>query len=150
MSEHILKRHNKSLLLYHIVCPAKYRRKAFTKGVEETLKTTCIAIGERYEIHFVEIGIDEDNVHFLVQSVPSFSPTRIVQLIKSVTAKEIYRRHPEVKKVLWGGHIWTTGYYINTVGAYGNEEVIRNYVEKQGKQYKHIYSAQLSFLDGLG
>ena len=150
MSEHILKRHNKSLLLYHIVCPAKYRRKAFTKGVEETLKTTCIAISERYEIHFVEIGIDEDHVHFLVQSVPSFSPTRIVQLIKSVTAKEIYLQHPEVKKVLWGGHIWTTGYYINTVGAHGNEEVIRNYVEKQGKQYKKIYSAQLSFLDGLG
>jgi len=105
MSEHILKRHNKSLLLYHIVCPAKYRRKAFTHGVEETLKTTCIAIGERYEIHFVEIGIDEDNVHFLVQSVPSFSPTRIVQLTKSFTAKEIYRLHPDVKKVLWGGHI---------------------------------------------
>ena len=149
MSEHILKRHNKSFLLYHIVCPAKNRRKAFTKGVEETLKTTCIAISERYEIHFVEIGIDEDHVHFLVQSVPSFSPTRIVQLIKSVTAKEIYRQYPEVKKVLWGGHIWTTGYYINTVGAHGNEEVIRNYVEKQGKQYKQIYSAQLSFLDGL-
>ena len=150
MSEHILKRHNKSLLLYHIVCPAKYRRKAFTKGIEETLTTTCQAISERYEIHFVEIGMDDDHVHFLVQSVPSFSPTRIVQLIKSITAKEIYRCHPEVKKVLWGGHIWTTGYYINTVGAYGNEEVIRNYVEKQGKQYKQIYSAQLSFLDGLG
>ena len=127
----------------------KYRRKAFTNGVEETLKTTCIAIGERYEIHFVEIGIDEDHVHFLVQSVLSFSPTRIVQLIKSVTAKEIYLQHPEVKKVLWGGHIWTTGYYINTVGAFGNEEVIRDYVEKQGKKYKQIYNAQLSFLDGL-
>ena len=75
MSEHILKRHNKNLLLYHIVCPAKYRRKAFTNGVEETLKTACIAIGERYEIHFVEIGIDEEHVHFLVQSVPTFYQT---------------------------------------------------------------------------
>ena len=149
MSEHILKRHNKSLLLYHIVCPTKYRSRVFTKASEETLKTTCIAIGDRYEIHFVEIGVDEDHVHFLVQSIPSLSPTRIVQLIKSITAKEIYRLHPEVKKVLWGGHIWTTGYYINTVGAYGNEEVIRNYVEKQGKQYKRIYNAQLSFFDGL-
>ncbi len=150
MSEHILKRHNKSLLLYHIVCPTKYRSRAFTKAAEETLKTTCIAISDRYEIHFVEIGVDEVHVHFLVQSIPSLSPTLIVQLIKSITAKEIYRHHPEVKKVLWGGHIRTTGYYINTVGAYGNEEVIRNYVEKQGKQYKQIYSAQLSFLDGLG
>ena len=149
MSEDILKRHNKSLLLYHIVCPAKYRKKAFTEEVEETLKTTCIGIGERYELHFVEIGIDEDHVHFLVQSIPTISPSQIVQLIKSITAKEIYSKHPEVKKVLWGGHIWTTGFYINTVGAYANEEVIRNYVEKRGKQYKRIYSIQLSFLDDL-
>jgi putative transposase len=149
MSEHILKRHNKRLLLYHIVCPAKYRKKAFTEEVEETLKSTCIGIGERYELQFVEIGIDEDHVHFLVQSIPTISPSQIVQLIKSITAKEIYSKHPEVKKVLWGGHIWTTGFYINTVGAYANEEVIRNYVEKQGKQYKRIYSIQLSFLDDL-
>ena len=149
MSEHILKRHNKNLLLYHLVCPAKYRRKVITKAVEKTLKEICISISERYEIHFVEIGIDEDHVHFLVQSVPSLSPSGIVQLIKSIVAKEIYRAHPEVKKVLWGGHIWTSGYYINTVGAYANEEVIRTYVEQQGKSYKQIYSTQLSFLDEL-
>ena len=89
MSEDILKRHNKSLLLYHIVCPAKYRKKAFTEEEEETLKTTCIGIGERYELHFVEIGIDEDHVHFLVQSIPTISPSQIVQLIKSITAKEM-------------------------------------------------------------
>jgi len=149
MSDHILKRHNKSLLLYHIVCPAKYRRKVFTKAVEQTLQETCLGIGERYEMHFVEIGADEDHVHFLVQSVPTMAPGKIVQIIKSITAKEIYRRNPEVKKVLWGGQIWTAGYYVNTVGAYANEEVIRIYVEKQGKQYQKIYSAQLSFLDNL-
>ena len=149
MSEHILKKHNKNLLLYHIVCPAKYRRKIFTKAVEETLKNTCIGIGERYEINFVEIGTDEDHVHFLVQSVPTFPPSRIVQIIKGTTAREIYLKNPEVKKELWGGHLWTTGFYINTVGAYANEDVIRAYVEKQGKEYKKLYRAQLSFLDGL-
>ena len=149
MSEHILKKHNKNLLLYHIVCPVKYRRKIFTKVVEETLKNTCIGIGERYEIHFVEIGTDEDHVHFLIQSVPTIPPSQIVQIIKSMTAKEIYRKNPEVRKKLWGGHLWTTGYYVNTVGAYANEEVIRTYVENQGKEYKKLYSAQLSFLDGL-
>ena len=149
MSDHILKRHNKNLLLYHVVCPAKYRRQVFTEASEETLKEICISISERYEIHFVEIGIDEDHVHFLVQSVPTLTPSRIVQLIKSITAKEIYRIHPEIKEVLWGGHIWTSGYYINTVGAYANEEVIRTYVEQQGKSYKQIYTSQLSFLDEL-
>ncbi|MFA6471381.1 MAG: IS200/IS605 family transposase [Candidatus Latescibacterota bacterium] len=149
MSEHILKKHNKNLLLYHIVCPAKYRRVVFTSAVEETLKTTCIGISERYEIHFVEIGADEDHVHFLVQSVPTIAPSSIVKIIKGTTAREIYKNNPEVKKKLWGGNIWTAGYYINTVGAYANEEVIRAYVEKQGKEYKKIYDAQLSFLDDL-
>ncbi len=149
MSEHILKRHNKSLLLYHIVCPAKYRREVFTKEVEQTLQETCLGIGKRYEMHFVEIGADENHVHFLVQSVPTMAPSKMVQTIKSITAKEIYLRNPDVRKVLWGGHIWTAGYYVNTVGAYANEDVIRTYVEKQGKQYQKIYSAQLSFLDDL-
>ncbi|MFC1692151.1 IS200/IS605 family transposase [Candidatus Latescibacterota bacterium] len=149
MSEHILRRHNKSLLLYHIVFPSKYRRKVITQAVEVTLKEACLGIGDRYEIGFIEIGVDEDHVHFLVQSVPTIPPGRIVQIIKSITAREIYRQNPEVKKVLWGGQIWTTGYYINTVGAYANEDVIRTYVEKQGKRYQKIYNAQLSFLDDM-
>jgi len=98
---------------------------------------------------FLEIGIDEDHVHFLVQGVPTMPPGRIVQIIKSITAREIYGRNPEVKKVLWGGQIWTTGYYFNTVCAYADEDVIRTYVENQGKQYQKIYKAQLSSLDDL-
>ena len=133
MSEHIHKRHNKSLLLYHIVCPAKYRRKVITEKVAKTLKEVCIGIDERYEIHFVEIGADEEHVHFLVQSVPVLSPRDIVQTIKSITGKEIFKRHPEVKKLLWGGNFWTSGYYVNTVGRYGNEEAIAKYVKSQGR-----------------
>ncbi len=147
MSEHILKRHNKSLLLYHIVCPSKYRRKIFNKEVEKTLKEICIEISKRYEINFIEIGSDEDHVHFLVQGVPIQSPKDIVQTIKSITAREIFKIHPELKKMLWGGQIWTSGYYINTVGQYGNEKVIREYVENQGRQYKRIHKVQLNLFD---
>ena len=103
MSEHINKRHNVSLLLYHIVCPVKYRRKVFTDESEQTLKNTCVEISKCYEMKFLEIGTDEDHVHFLVQSVPTMLPTRMVQTIKSITAKEVFRLHPEVKKMLWGG-----------------------------------------------
>ena len=147
MSEHIFKRHNKSLLLYHIVCPSKYRRKIFIDEVEKTLKEVCIEISKRYEITFIEIGNDEDHVHYLVQGVPIQSPKAIVQTIKSITAREIFRLHPEVKKILWGGQIWTSGYYINTVGQYGNEKVIREYVENQGRQYKQIHRSQLNMFD---
>ena len=147
MSEHVRKSHNKTLLLYHAVCPAKYRRKVFSEKVEETLKEVCLGIAERYEIRFVEIGTDEDHVHFLVQSVPMMMPKRIVQVIKSITAREIFKRHKEVKEMLWGGQFWTSGYYMNTVGQYANEAVIREYVSKQGKNYRQIYRGQLELFD---
>ena len=149
MSEHILKSHNKTLLLYHLVCPAKYRRKVFSDAVEKTLKDVCIGIGERWEIHYVEIGSDENHVHFLIQSVPMMLPKRIAQITKSITAREIFRWHPEVKKMLWGGQFWTDGYYMNTVGQYGNEKVIREYVKNQGKEYKQIYRDQLNLFEGM-
>jgi putative transposase len=149
MSEHILKRHNKNLMLYHLVCPAKYRRKIFTETVETTLKNVCLDISLRYELHFVEIGADEDHVHFLIQSVPMMLPSRMVQLTKSITAKQIFKLHPEVKQKLWGGKFWTSGYYINTVGYYGNEQLIANYVREQGKTYKQIYRDQPTLFDGL-
>lgn len=99
MSEHILKRHNK---LYHLVFPAKYRREIFTDEVSSTLKELCLKISWRYEIHFVEVGMDDDHVHFLVQSVPTLSVSRIVTIIKSITAKQIFQKHEEVKKFLLG------------------------------------------------
>ena len=123
--------------------PAKYRRKVFSIEVEESLKSICIGISERYEINFIEIGVDDDHVHFLVQSVPKMSVTKLVTTIKSLIAREIFSRHKEIKKLLWGGNLWTSGYYANTVGRYGNEEVISNYVKNQRKEYKKIYKGQL-------
>jgi REP element-mobilizing transposase RayT len=76
MSEFIHKKHNVSVLLYHIVCSAKYRRAVFTPEVDEKLKEICEQISLRYEIEFLEIGTDADHVHFLVQSVPTYSPTK--------------------------------------------------------------------------
>jgi putative transposase len=145
MSDHIHKSHNKSLLLYHLVCPIKYRRKVLSEEVSETLREVCLEISQRYEIHFLEIGCDEDHVHFLIQSVPMLSPKKIVNTVKSLTAREIFRLHPEVKRFLWGGKFWTSGYYINTVGQYANEEVIKKYVQGQGKdqQYQKIHKSQL-------
>ena len=141
--KHILKSHNKSLLLYHIVCPVKYRRAVLSDGVEWTLKNICEGISERYEINFIEIGSDEDHIHFLLQSVRAYSPKKVVQTIKSITAIQIFELHPEVKDKLWGGKFWTSGYYINTVGQYGNADVIKNYVKNQGKEYKRIHRNQL-------
>ena len=108
MSEHIFKSHNKTLLLYHLVFPSKYRRKVFTKEIEKSLIEVCIDIGIRYEINFIEIGNDEDHIYFLVQGIPSMPILKIVQIIKSITAREIFSKHKEVKKLLWGGNLWTS------------------------------------------
>ena len=129
MSEHILKSHNKTVLLYHLVFPSKYRRKIFTKEIEETLVNICKEIAERYEINFIEIGNDEDHVHFLIQGIPKMPVSRIVQIVKSITARELFSKHPEIKKMLWGGHLWTSGFYANTVGQYASEDTIKKYVK---------------------
>jgi REP element-mobilizing transposase RayT len=140
-SKYIHKSHNVSLLLYQIVCPAKYRRVVFSDLVDITLKDICLEISKRYQIYFLEIGTDDDHVHFLVQSVPNYSPTKIVTIIKSITAREIRSKNPEVKKQLWGGEFWTDGYFVNTVSKHGNEDVISKYVREQGveKQYKILH-----------
>jgi REP element-mobilizing transposase RayT len=119
-------------------------------AVEITLIEVCDKISSRYEIHFLEIGADENHVHFLIQSVPMLSAKTIVQTIKSITAKEIFRLHPEVKQKLWGGQFWSSGYYINTVGQYANEDMILLYIKSQGEdpqKYKKIHKSQLRLFD---
>ena len=91
MSEYIHKSHNVTVLMYHLVFPAKYRRAVFDDKVDTELRDICLDIEQRFEIKFLEIGTDEDHVHFLVQSVPMYSVKRIVQMIKSLTAREIFR-----------------------------------------------------------
>ena len=129
--------------MYHLVFPAKYRREVFSNDVEKRLRDICIEIGNRYEMHFLEIGMEENHVHFLVQSIPSMSVSRLVTIIKSITARQIFALHPEVRKFLWGGNLWTAGYYANTVGQYASADVIRQYVANQGGKYKLIHDGQL-------
>jgi putative transposase len=145
MSRIIRKSHNVSILLYHFVCPAKYRKAVIDKEVDQVLKEVCLDIADRYQIEFLEIGTDKDHVHFLVQSVPTYSPTKIITTIKSLTAREVFVRVPSVKKQLWGGEFWTDGYYVGTVGQHATEEVIKEYVKQQGREeeYEQLHVQQL-------
>jgi putative transposase len=145
MSEYIHKSHNISVLIYHFVCPAKYRKVIFSEEVDNILKDICLEISKRYEIIFLEIGTDKDHVHFLLQSVPSYSPTKIVKIIKSITAREIFKTVPSVKNQLWGGEFWSKGYFITTVGRHGSEKTVKEYVKKQGieKEYKKLHGQPL-------
>ena len=142
MSRYIKKSHNVTVLLYHLVFPAKYRRIIFDDNVDLELSRSCIELESRYQINFVEIGTDKDHVHFLVQSVPTYSVTKIVTIIKSITARNIFKVCPEVKKQLWGGELWTDGYFASSVGKHGDENMIANYVKNQGEEYNRLHKGK--------
>lgn len=91
--------------MYHFVCPAKYRRIVFSEQIDLSLKAICMEIEKRYQVFFLEIGTDDNHVHFLLQSVPTKSPTQIIKMLKNIIAREIFRQHPEVRKKLWGGEL---------------------------------------------
>ena len=139
MSEYIHKSHNVSVLLYHLVFPAKYRRAVFDESVDQLLREVCLEIEQRYEVKFIEIGVDRDHVHFLVQSVPMYSVTKIVKRLKRLTAREIFRRCPQVRKQLWGGEFWSDGSFASTVGKHGDERMIASYVKDQDKEYLQLH-----------
>jgi putative transposase len=139
MSEYIHKSHNVTVLLYHLVFPAKYRRAVFDESVDAVLKEVCLDIERRYEIKFVEIGVDRAHVHFLVQSVPTYSVTKLVTMVKSLTAREVLKRCPQVKQQLWGGEFWSDGYFASTVGKHGDEGMIARYVQNQGNDYLKLH-----------
>lgn len=137
------------MLMYHFVFTTKYRRVVLTSEVDSLLKQICLEIEKRYEIRFIEIGTDHDHVHFLIQTIPTYSPSQIVQMVKSITAREIFAQCPEVKSKLWGGAFWTSGFYVNTVALYGSENAVRNYIKSQGKKpsYQELHRCQPTLFD---
>lgn len=138
-SKYIHNSHNVSNLVYHFVCPTKYRRVAVTDEVDGSMKQICEGIELRYGwIVFLEIGADKDHVHFLIQSTPKYSPKKIITTVKSIIARRIFAEHPEVKKQLWGGEFWSDGYFVASVGKDRSEKAVRNYVRNQGKQDEYI------------
>jgi putative transposase len=145
-SRYIHKSDNVSVLIYHLVTPAKYPRVIFSVDLDVSLREICLEIEKRYEIRFLEIGADKDHVHFLLQSSPTYSPSKIAQRIKSITAKKIFECYPELKETLWGSEFWAKGYFMSSIGKHGDEKKLRNYVNNQGSgcsSYKAFHQSQL-------
>ena len=112
----------------------KYRKNLFHEDIVMIFfKDVLKKIGERYYLTFETIGIDENHVHLLVQAAPRYSPSRVVQIIKSISARELFKQFPELEKDLWGGEFWSDAGYIGTVGEGVNADIIRNYIRKQGR-----------------
>lgn len=117
---------------YHMVLVVKYRKKLL--GDEKRvafLVETMKGIGKRYDIMFEAIGTDGDHVHIFVGAAPRYSPARIMQIVKSITARKLFEKFPVIKKELWGGEFWSDGGYVGTVGDGVTTDIIRTYIERQ-------------------
>ena len=123
---------------YHIVFAVKYRKALLTVEVVKSLKEIAEGIVERYGIEIERLGSDEDHVHLLCGAHPKYAPGQLVRLFKSITGRELFKRHGWLKKELWGGEFWTDGYYVATVGERGDWKVVEKYVRMQGKEPKEV------------
>ncbi|VVB89765.1 Transposase IS200 like protein [uncultured archaeon] len=133
---------------YHMVFCIKYRKKLLIDNDRiGFFKEICSEIGKRYWIKFDAMGTDGDHVHVLLGAAPRYAPSNIMQIIKSITAKNIFKKYPEIKKQLWGGHFWSEGGYIGTLGDGVTAEIIKNYVEKQGTKEEKEGLSQMKLLD---
>jgi putative transposase len=110
----------------------KYRKKLLLEKERiEFIKHICFEIVKRYWFEFDAIGTDGDHVHVFVGAAPKYSPSKVMQIIKSISAKQMFKVFPEIKKELWGGEFWSDGEYIGTVGDGVTAGIILNYIEEQ-------------------
>ena len=128
--------HNVYEAHYHIVFPVKYRKALLTDDIPLAIKSIAQEISERYDIEFEKIGTDGDHIHLLVSFPPKHSGSAVVRIFKSITARELFKRFPALKKELWGGEFWSDGFYLATVSERGNWQVVESYVANQGKTRK--------------
>lgn len=123
---------------YHVVFPVKYRKVLLKEEIVSRIKEIGKELEERYDLEIEQLGCDGDHIHVLCSLHPKYAPGQFVRLFKSITAKEIFKKYPEVKKELWGGEFWTDGYYVATVGERGDWKVVEKYVKEQGKRAEDI------------
>ena len=137
--------HKVYLIKYHLIFIIKYRKDLFLNNdYVEYLKIILTEIEKRYFLNPETIGFEEDHVHMLMQAAPRYSPSRVMQIVKSITAREMFNKFPEIKKELWGGELWSDGGYIGTVGEGTNADIIRKYIQKQGRKGDQLHLLDFS------
>jgi len=125
---------------YHLVFVVKHRKSLITEEMFEYMKNVCKGIQERYYIWFEALGHEENHIHLVVEAAPRYSPSNIIQICKSILARQIFKRFPKVKDEFWGGEFWTDGGHVDTVGDGRALTAVKNYVLNQGRSEKNLVS----------
>jgi putative transposase len=130
---------------YHLVVVMKYRKNILKE--EKYISYLCNVlkgISERYEFEVEEIGCDGNHVHVLLSCPPRYSPSNVMQIMKSISARMMFKRFPEIKNILWGGELWSDGGFVGTVGQTAGLEHLKKYVKNQGKKKTYNLSEYLN------
>jgi len=131
-------------LKYHLVWIPKYRKHILDKEVSDYIKTIFNKIAEEYGFGIDTMEVMEDHVHVFVEVPPRYSPAQVVQIMKSISAREVFRQFPELRKQLWAGELWNDGYFVRSVGDKVTADIIRKYIEYQAHEDDSI---QLNMFD---
>ena len=130
---------------YHLVWAPKYRKWILKEKLRDAVKELFKEILKARDCEIEEMEIAEDHVHIFTSIPPKYSVGEMVRVLKSVSAKEIFLRHPEVKKELWGGEFWEDGYFVRTVGDKVTSETIKKYIKYHRHEEKTPTQLELDF-----
>jgi putative transposase len=131
-------------LKYHLVWVPKYRKNIFDDEIKESVKEVFQKIAEEYEFKIDTMEVMEDHVHVFIEAPPRYSPSHIVQIIKSISAREIFKKYPKLRKQLWAHELWSDGYFVRSVGDKVTADIIRKYIEYQTHE---IQASQLKMFE---
>jgi len=124
---------------YHMVFVVKYRKELITPEIFDFMKDICREINKRYYLWFEALGYEENHLHLIIEGAPRYSPSRIMQICKSILAIQIFKKFPKVKEEeLWGGEFWTDGGHIDTIGDGRGLEEVKKYVKNQGRSVEQL------------
>ena len=121
-------------LKYHLVWVPKYRKHVLGGEVSVYLKEVFKRISEEYGFEIDTMEVVEDHVHLFLEAPPKYSPAQLVQMLKSISAKEVFKKYPELRKQLWAGELWNEGYFVRSVGDEVTAAIIRKYIEYQAHE----------------
>ncbi len=121
-------------LKYHLVWVPKYRARILGGEVGQYLKEVFERVAEEYAFHIMRVAIMADHVHILLKAPPSYSPSELVQVMKSISARELFKKFPKMKKLMWSGKIWNEGYFVRSIGDKLTADVIKKYIEYQKRE----------------
>ncbi len=144
MPKYSIAAHVRYVIKYHFVWIVKYRHDILAEvKIGDAVNLLIREIAEKYGFEIISLGTDGNHIHIFVSAPPRYSPSQIVNILKSISGRQIFQQFPEVKKRLWGGEFWGDGFFVGTVGDGTTTEIIKKYIANQGKETNHKGFEQL-------